>query len=119
MLRGRPGVDVGRPRRGSKLQTAESRGEYDAAWICEGCQVKFTKEDSKLLVCDYCDLYFCTECLNLPYEQYETMSAAPGTCWFSVACQTKASDCIKTETQIEERCAEYLLQASVGQTNSC
>ena len=96
-----------KPRRGSKSQASDNRGDSGAAWDCELCKETFTKDDSKLLVCDYCDLYFCSACVNVSDEQYESISAVPGTCWFCPACQRKARECIKTEKLIEERCAEY------------
>ena len=117
----------GKSRRGSKSQTPDGRaGPRDpdgpsasdsTAWSCESCKTVFTKEDSKLLVCDYCDLFFCTACIKVSDEQYDIMADIPGTCWFCSDCQRKARDCIKTEKQIEERCSEYCKKIELRLTN--
>ena len=109
-MSGRGKTRGGKNRRGSTRSQAVDGHVADGdngAWPCEICKVSFTSDDSKVLICDYCELYFCTACVKVSDEQYTLMSTIPGTCWFCHACQRKARDCIKTEKQIEERCAEY------------
>lgn len=106
-----------KPRRGSKSQPPDDPSEENAAWICESCKGIFTKEDSKLLVCDYCDLYFCIACAKVSDVQYSLMAEIPGTCWYCTTCLKKARECIKSERLIEERCAEYCKKLEVRLKN--
>ena len=124
-MSGRAKPRGGRSRRGSRSQAPGRAGPADpdgpsddnTAWPCESCKTVFVKEDSKLLVCDYCDLYFCIACVKVSDEQYDIMSDIPGTCWFCTDCQKKARDCIKIEKQIEERCSEYCRKIETRLTN--
>lgn len=72
-------------------------------WICEPCQKVFKKATDKLMECEYCDKYFCLQCLKMEVEEYDHHIRSSGM-WFCKGCVPKVQEVIKIEKEIEERC---------------
>jgi hypothetical protein len=55
----------------------DNKGEQDGTedkdevlWVCTACNTAFTNENSKVMQCEQCDLYYCTKCIGMNGHQY-------------------------------------------------
>ena len=71
------------------------------------CQEVFSNADDKVMECEYCEMKFCTKCLNISDAQYELVGD-PQFSWYCENCKMKVERCIKNEKDIEKRCEEYM-----------
>lgn len=74
---------------------------------CAKCEKIFTKETDQLLICDYCDCWFCIKCLSMTKKDYEHHNqTADSGMWFCSSCKIKVLINIKENKTIEEKCRE-------------
>ena len=99
-----------------KGQRAPSEAD---AWQCEGCKKTFVDKNSRLLVCEYCDNVYCIECLQLTATAYNVCKKT-NLHWFCPNCEDKVMKNIRSDREIEERCAEFLqkIEGRVGALES-
>ena len=75
---------------------------------CISCCNVFTGEDDKLMECERCDSWFCIECLDMSELVYNVMVERKDSHWFCSECEKPAITAVKTDKDIEERCAAYM-----------
>ena len=76
-------------------------------WSCKSCQKVFKGEDDKIVQCEYCTFYYCNQCLKLSDDDYEHFKS-PALHWFCAACETKVMKNLRTDHEVEARCAKFL-----------
>jgi len=97
--------NVGRPR----LETATSVStDIDDKTVCHMCDKVFIDDGDMLLECERCDEWFCTECLTMSAEVYKIMVDRKDIHWFCPECEKQAITAVKTDKDIEEKCAAYM-----------
>ncbi len=72
-------------------------------WVCEECQEGFTEDTDKVVSCSRCGRYFCTECIELPDEQYEIITR-PDIFWLCPECVPKTKACWDGDLLVDTRC---------------
>ena len=81
-----------------------SKGQ--AGWKCSTCQKLFTKDNDKLMECEYCEHHYCISCLDMSPTTYNHHSKSLAM-WFCTVCMPKIKETIKIEKDIEKRCNEH------------
>jgi DNA-directed RNA polymerase subunit RPC12/RpoP len=68
-----PKEDETNKKRMTSSSTARGKGikKGKDGWKCTICTNKFTIDDDKVVQCEYCNLYYCTECLKISDEEYQ------------------------------------------------
>ena len=56
-------------KKGKKNQESNTNKSLDSI-TCNICKTIFTDEESKILCCDRCELWFCTSCVNVTNAGY-------------------------------------------------
>jgi hypothetical protein len=64
-------------------------------------------ETDSICQCDFCEKYFCAECLDMDQSEYEHLSKSPGK-WFCPPCNVKMNKMIRDTKTVEEKCEEFL-----------
>ena len=94
-------------RKKSHSKQSESLSSENSV-ICISCSNVFTGEDDKLMECERCDCWFCIECLDMSELVYNVMVERKDSHWFCSECEKPAITAVKTDKEIEERCAAYM-----------
>ena len=73
------------------------------------CKTIFTDEESKILCCDRCELWFCTSCANVTNAGYKFLSSkeAEDVAWYCKSCKLPAKNAVLEDKSIEDMCKEY------------
>ena len=113
----------GRPR---KAKPKEASGEYltqqgtDSqdtdkdtdpvleVWCCKSCNIEFSNDDDKLMQCERCDGATCIKCLNMDSSMYEMLKGRLDVHWYCPACDKQAMTAVRSDWEIEEKCAAYM-----------
>ena len=45
----------------------------DGAWTCIACKNAFSKENSSIMVCDYCESFVCAKSVKLNATEYKML----------------------------------------------
>lgn len=77
-------------------------------WRCKVCNLDFCSDDDKLMKCGRCDGPTCIKCLDMDTEMYEVLTSRVDVHWYCTACDRQAMSAIKTDWEIEEKCAAYM-----------
>ena len=72
---------------------------------CHICQAVFISNDDQLVLCDRCDEWICLPCSGLSITQYEAIDA--NLTWYCPECKLPATQAVKTDKSIEEKCKSY------------
>ena len=75
---------------------------------CLSCNNVFDDENDKLMECERCDTWFCIECLNMSETVYSVMAERKDSHWFCPECEKPAILAVRTDMEIEEKCAAYM-----------
>ena len=91
-----------------KLKSSSNEEENkESDWKCHMCDSESTKESDCICQCDFCEKYFCAECLDMDRSDYEHLSKSPGK-WFCPPCNVKMNKLIRDTKTVEEKCEEFL-----------
>lgn len=85
----------------------ENTDEDKEVWTCQKCKTNFTQDTDRIIQCEYCENCFCSVCLGLTPEQYDVFTN-PSLHWFCPTCEDKVMKNIRTDREIETRCAAFL-----------
>ncbi len=80
----------------------------DNELTCSKCEAVFVDNDDKLLECERCDKWFCIECAGMEPSVYSIMVANKNLHWFCQECEKPALTAVKSNKEIEEKCASYM-----------
>ena len=72
---------------------------------CSICKDIFVSNDDKLVICDRCEEWICLPCSGLSITQYEAIDA--NLTWYCPDCKLPATQAVKTDKSIEEKCKAY------------
>ena len=94
-----------------ELQVKEQKkgDKVKEVWTCKVCKKDFTQDSDKVVQCEYCEEYYCSKCLDLSTSAYEGFKN-PSLHWFCPSCEDRVMKNLRTEKEIETRCAEFLLK---------
>jgi hypothetical protein len=97
------------PKTRNQLGSASSVMAMDPheTWTCEVCSKLFNDDRDRLVQCEYCEKCYCSECLKLSNDNYDVFQI-PSIHWFCPKCEEKVMKSIKTDKDIETRCAKFL-----------
>ena len=84
------------------LQPTNTQGQQAK---CHICQAVFVSDDDKLVICDRCDEWICLPCTGLSVAQYEAIDV--NLTWYCPDCKIPATQAVKTDKSIEEKCKSY------------
>ena len=78
-------------------------------------EIIFTDEESKILCCDRCELWFCTSCANVTNAGYKFLSSkeAEDVAWYCKSCKLPAKNAVLEDKSIEDKCKEYTKQLNL------
>ena len=95
--------------RKKKTETKSEDGQLESI-TCNECKRVFTSEDSKLVCCDRCEIWYCTKCVNISDEGYSFLSSreAENIAWYCKACKEPAKLAVIEDKSIEDKCNKYL-----------
>ena len=82
--------------------------ENESTATCIKCSEVFTDESNKLMICERCENRFCTNCLQMNDSVYSVMVDRKDLHWFCEECEKPAITAVRTDMEIEERCAAYM-----------
>ena len=89
---------------------SNSNKELDSI-TCSNCKTVFTDQESKIICCDSCGLWFCISCENVTDACYKFLSSedAIAITWYCKACKLLAKKAITEERNncIKQKCMEY------------
>ena len=71
-------------------------------------KISFKGPNHKLLVYEYCDKHYCSECVEITDKEYKIMTDKPQIHWFCPPCDTKVMKNLKNEKSCKERCQKFL-----------
>ena len=100
----------GRSKRGrGKKNYKESVSNYiDDQLTCQTCSEVYKDPNDKLLECERYENWYCTGCLEMSDDVYDLMVARKDLHWFCTECEKPAISAVKTNKEIEEKCAAYM-----------
>jgi DNA-directed RNA polymerase subunit RPC12/RpoP len=103
-----PKEDETNKKRTTSSSTARGKGTKKGkdGWKCTICTNKFTKDDDKVVQCEHCNLYYCSECLTISDEEYQGFNN-PSLHWYCPNCESKVIANLRIDQEIEVRCNEY------------
>ena len=95
-------------KKGKKNKESNTNKSLDSI-TCNICKTIFTDEESKILFCDRCELWFCTSCANVTNAGYTFLSSkeAEDVAWYSKSCKLPAKNAVLEDKSIEDKCKEY------------
>lgn len=76
--------------------------------VCLSCENVFTSEHDKLMECERCDSWYCIDCLKMSETVYGVMVERLDSHWYCPECEKPAITAVRTDKEIEERCAAYM-----------
>ena len=103
-----PKEDETNKTRTTSSSTARGKGTKKGkdGWKCTICTNKFTKDDDKVVQCEHCNLYYCSECLTISDEEYQGFNN-PSLHWYCPNCESKVINNLRIDQEVEVRCNEY------------
>ena len=95
-------------KKGKKNKESNTNKSLDSI-TCNMCKTIFTDEESKILCCDRCELWFCTSCANVTNAGYKFLSSkeAEDVAWYCKSCKLPAKNAVLEDKSIEDKCKEY------------
>ena len=95
-------------KKGKKNKESNTNKSLDSI-TCNICKTIFTDEESKILCCDRCELWFCTSCANVTNAGYMFLSSkeAEDVAWYCKSCKLQAKNAVLEDKSIEDKCKEY------------
>ena len=77
--------------------------------VCSTCKTVFTDQESKIICCDRCELWFCISCANVTDVCCKFLSSedAIDITWYCKTCKLLAKKAITEDRNIEQKCMEY------------
>ncbi|CAG2209849.1 unnamed protein product [Mytilus edulis] len=93
--------------RSQKNSTSSMSNNENEVWKCNICKNSFTENTDKIVQCEYCSECFCSKCLSLSKNEYDTFKN-PSLHWFCPNCEEKVMKNLKSDREIEVRCAEFM-----------
>lgn len=100
-------MPTGRKTPVAQQKAAKAQLEVDIEpWTCEICKKVFVEKDAKLLLCEYCNNSYCIECLQMSVSAYNVFKKS-ALHWFCLHCEDKVMKNIRSDREVEERCAEF------------
>lgn len=95
-------------KKGKKSKESSANKELDSI-TCNTCKKVFTEEDSKILCCDRCELWFCITCANVTEACYKFLASkdAEDIAWYCKNCKIPAKTAVIEDKSIEDKCKEY------------
>ncbi|XP_052786446.1 uncharacterized protein LOC128221863 [Mya arenaria] len=97
----------GRSKKSTSKQATDNTG-MDNELTCSKCEAVFVDIDDKLLECERCDKWFCIQCAGMEPSVYSVMVANKNLHWFCHECEKPALTAVKSDKEIEEKCAAYM-----------
>lgn len=93
--------------RSQKNSTSSMSNNENEVWKCNICKNSFTENTDKIVQYEYCSECFCSKCLSLSKNEYDTFKN-PSLHWFCPNCEEKVMKNLKSDREIEVRCAEFM-----------
>lgn len=75
---------------------------------CKVCHESLDAENDDFIVCDRCEQAVCFRCSKIQASDFPHLAKKDSGMWFCFSCKKPALEAIKTDFQIEEKCAEYM-----------
>lgn len=75
---------------------------------CQICSKVFVSDSDKLMECERCNDWYCTKCLDMNDKVYKIMNDRKDIHWYCKYCELQAVTAVKTDKDIEDRCATYM-----------
>ena len=85
--------------------------EKEDALTCVLCNKLFVDANDKLVECERCRHWHCTDCLKFSDAKYDLLSD-PEVQWYCIKCQEPAVLAVQTDMEIKERCDMYMAKFS-------
>ena len=102
----------GKQKSKSRVKKSQSKqsvnNDTDSNVTCVQCSDVFTDDNDRLMVCERCENWFCTECLHMSDDVYQVMVDRRDIHWFCQECEKPAISAVKSDKEIEEKCAAYM-----------
>ena len=88
-------VKEAKGKKGKKNKESNTNKSLDSI-TCNICKTIFTDEESKILCCDRCELWFCTSCANVTNAGYKFLSSkeAEDVAWYCKSCKLPAKNAV-------------------------
>ena len=102
------GAGKGRAKKSQSKQSVSNANDNDDTATCVKCYEVFTDQNDKLMLCERCENWFCTNCLQMDDDVYSVMVDRKDLHWFCEECEKPAITAVRTDKEIEERCAAYM-----------
>ena len=94
--------------RSNSLSTRGNKNKDTEVWKCGVCKNVFASDEAEIIQCEYCQCYYCKECLELSTEECEGFQH-PSLHWFCASCEERVMKNIRTDREVEQRCSEFLM----------
>ena len=98
----------GRPKKSTTIESEAGNIDNEDEITCSKCSTVFADEGDKLLECERCEQWYCIECVDMIPSVYSVMVANKNLHWFCVECEKPALSAVRSDKDIEERCAAYM-----------
>lgn len=98
----------GKKQRTTSTSTGKGKGgkKVKENWKCEVCTQVFSKDDDKVVQCEYCNKFYCIKCLEISDNEYNSFSN-PALHWFCPKCETKVMKNLRVDQEVEARCKAF------------
>ena len=102
-------VEGAKGKKGKKMKKESNSNKKLDSITCSTCKTVFTDQESKILCCDRCELWFYISCANVTDMCYKFLSSkdAIDITWYCKACKLLAKKAITEDRNTEQKCMEY------------